>query len=179
MFNPVAPYRYLLPTVYLFMVDIANPDLFVCGCRTCICLAITHFYEEQRQPSSGSAWLAYTNNGKSGSHCCGPEISTQFAQQFVTAVTALPLVCCVVWSPWILFIPSFQLECGNSVSWPLITHPASQKRVSLEWLIMSQRGGELSGREKHDGVYSCLCPVYKWKNLNFGSSQDHSFIECL
>ena len=34
VFNPVAPYRYLLPTVYLFMADIANSDLFVCGCRT-------------------------------------------------------------------------------------------------------------------------------------------------
>ena len=27
MFNPVAPYGYLLPNVYLFMADIANPDL--------------------------------------------------------------------------------------------------------------------------------------------------------
>ena len=48
-FNPVAPYGYLLPTVYLFMADIANPDLFVCGCRTGICLDITRFYEKQRQ----------------------------------------------------------------------------------------------------------------------------------
>ena len=56
MFNPVAPYRYLLPTVYLFMADIANPDLFVCNCRTWIYLDITHFYEEQPHPSSGSAW---------------------------------------------------------------------------------------------------------------------------
>ena len=53
MFNPIAPYRYLLPTMYLFMADIANPDLFVCGCRTCICLDITRFYEEQRHPSTG------------------------------------------------------------------------------------------------------------------------------
>ena len=45
-------------TVYLFMADIANPDLFVCGCRTWICLDITRFYEEQRQPSRGSAWPA-------------------------------------------------------------------------------------------------------------------------
>ena len=30
----VAPYRYLLPTMYLFMADIANPDLFVCGYRS-------------------------------------------------------------------------------------------------------------------------------------------------
>ena len=30
MFNAVSPYGYLLHTVYLFMGDIANPDLFVC-----------------------------------------------------------------------------------------------------------------------------------------------------
>ena len=53
--NPFAPYRYLLPTVYLSVADIAYPDLFVCGCRTWICLDIAHFYEEQQQPSSGSA----------------------------------------------------------------------------------------------------------------------------
>ena len=29
MFNPVVPYRYLRPIVYLFMADIVNPDLFV------------------------------------------------------------------------------------------------------------------------------------------------------
>ena len=29
MFNPVALYGYLLPTVYLFMADITNPELFV------------------------------------------------------------------------------------------------------------------------------------------------------
>ena len=52
-------YIYLLPTVYLFMADITNPDLFVCGCRTWICLDITRFYEEQRQPFNGSAWPAY------------------------------------------------------------------------------------------------------------------------
>ena len=31
VFNPVAPHQYLLPTVYLAVVDITNPDLFVCG----------------------------------------------------------------------------------------------------------------------------------------------------
>ena len=30
-FNYVAHYLYLRPTVYLFMADIANPDLFVCS----------------------------------------------------------------------------------------------------------------------------------------------------
>ena len=28
MFNPVAPYGYLLPNMYLFIADITNPDLF-------------------------------------------------------------------------------------------------------------------------------------------------------
>ena len=61
MFNPVAAYGYLLPTVYLFMEDIANPDLFVCGCWTWIYLDITRFYDEHRQPSSGFAWPACEN----------------------------------------------------------------------------------------------------------------------
>ena len=29
VFNPVAPYGYLLSDLYLFMADITNPDLFV------------------------------------------------------------------------------------------------------------------------------------------------------
>ena len=28
VFNPVAPYGYLLSDMYLFMADITNPDLF-------------------------------------------------------------------------------------------------------------------------------------------------------
>ena len=71
MFNPVARFGYLLPNVYLCMADIANPDLFVCVCRTWICLDITLFYKEQRQPSSGSAWPACQKNGKSGSLLLG------------------------------------------------------------------------------------------------------------
>ena len=39
-------------------------------------------------------------NGKSGSHCWGRGGSTQFAQQLESAVTAPPLVGCVVWSYW-------------------------------------------------------------------------------
>ena len=46
MFNPVAPYRYLLPNWYLSVADIVNPDVFVCGSRTWISLDIAHFYEE-------------------------------------------------------------------------------------------------------------------------------------
>ena len=29
VFNPVAPYGYLLPNMYLFIADITNPDSFV------------------------------------------------------------------------------------------------------------------------------------------------------
>ena len=29
VFNPVAPYQYLLSNLYLFMADITNPDLVV------------------------------------------------------------------------------------------------------------------------------------------------------
>ena len=37
-------------------------------------------------------------NGKAGPHCWGRKGYTQFAQQLVSAVTAPPLVGCVVWS---------------------------------------------------------------------------------
>ena len=63
MFNPVAPYRYLLPNLYLYGADIANPDLIACSSRTWISLDIARFYEEHCQPSSGSAWPACPNNG--------------------------------------------------------------------------------------------------------------------
>ena len=58
MFNPVAPYRYLLPNTYLSVADIANPDLLVCYCRTWISLYIARFNEEQCQPSRKSALLS-------------------------------------------------------------------------------------------------------------------------
>ena len=48
--NPVAPYGYLFPNIYLLMADISNPGLFVCVCRTWICLDITRFYEETSGP---------------------------------------------------------------------------------------------------------------------------------
>ena len=86
LFNPVAPYQYLIPTVYLFVADIANPDLFVCGCLTWICFDIADFYEEQCQQSIRSALL------EAG-------VMTQFAHQSaMTAVTASPLLGYVDWS---------------------------------------------------------------------------------
>ena len=52
----------------------------------------------QRQPSSGSAWPACPKKRKIGPPLLGAKGSTQFARQFVTPMTAPPLVGCVVWS---------------------------------------------------------------------------------
>ena len=35
MFNSVAPYRYLFPTVYLFVADIANPQILYLSRHPC------------------------------------------------------------------------------------------------------------------------------------------------
>ena len=56
MFNPGAPNRYRLPTVYLSVSDIANSDLLVCGCRNWNSLDISRFSKEQCQSTSVSAW---------------------------------------------------------------------------------------------------------------------------
>ena len=69
VFNPVTPYHYLLPNLYLYVADNANPDLFVCGSRTWISLDIAHFSEEHCQPSSGSACPKTVI----GPHCWGRE----------------------------------------------------------------------------------------------------------
>ena len=58
MFNPMEPYRYLLPNLYLSVADITNPDLFARGSWTWISLDIARLYEEHCQLSSGSAWPA-------------------------------------------------------------------------------------------------------------------------
>ena len=79
MFNPVASYRYLLANLYLFVADIANPDLFACGSRTWISLDIARFYEEHCQPSRGSAWPACQKT-VFGPHCLGREGSIRFVQ---------------------------------------------------------------------------------------------------
>ena len=77
MFNPVAPYRYLLPNMYLSVAVIANPDLLACGSRTWISLDIARFYEEHFQLS---AWPACSQKNGNRAHLSGREGSTQFAQ---------------------------------------------------------------------------------------------------
>ena len=50
-------------------------------------------------------------NGKSGPHCWGRRGSTQFTQQLESAVTAPPLVGCVVWSLNFFFTKVFIKNC--------------------------------------------------------------------
>ena len=58
--------------------------------------------------SVGSPWPACPKNGKLGPHCWGRGGSTQFALQLESAVTALPLVGCVVWSHYITINKRFR-----------------------------------------------------------------------
>ena len=106
--------------MYLFTADIANPDLFVCGCRTWICLDITCFYEVQHQPSQLVRMAGLLN--KTVNRTLVWEVLTQIAQQFVTAVTAPPLVGCVIWSLLYVHILYIVIISGSTPINPLISH---------------------------------------------------------
>ena len=95
--NPVAPYQYLLPNLYLSVVDIVNPDLFACVSWTWISLDIDGFYEEHYQPSSGNAWPAL-KNGNWAPIAGGGRGRHNLHRVCQSAVTATPRVGCVVWS---------------------------------------------------------------------------------
>ena len=96
MFNPVAPYRYLLPTLYLSVADIATPDLS---------LDIARFY---CQKSSGSAWPACPKNDNRAP-LLGREGRHNLHRVCQTVVTAPPRVGCVVWSMNMMVPPSLPL----------------------------------------------------------------------
>ena len=98
MFNHVAPYRYLLPNLYLYVADIANPNLFGCGSQTWISLDITCFYEEHCQPSSGSAWPACQKYGNRAPIAGGRRVRHNLHRGCQTVVTTPLRVGCVVWN---------------------------------------------------------------------------------
>ena len=104
MFNPVAPYRYRLPNVYLSVADIVQTCLrVVVGLG--ISLDIARFYEEHCQPSSGSAWPAFPKNGNRTPIAWGGRGRHNLHRVCHTTVTAPPHVGCVFWTPPpILFI---------------------------------------------------------------------------
>ena len=95
MFNPVAPYRYLLPNLYLSVVDIENPDLFACGSRTWISLDTSRFYEEYCQSSSGPHGQLAQNRSRAPI-VGGGRGRHNLHRVCQTAVTDPPRVGCVV-----------------------------------------------------------------------------------
>ena len=90
------------------MADIENPDLFACSSRTWISLDTAHFYEEHCQPSSGSAWLGFPNNGNQAPIAGDGRCRQNLHRVCQTAVGAPPRVGGVVWS---LFIACPILNC--------------------------------------------------------------------
>ena len=72
--------------------------------QTCLCVVVepghvstapTFMRSSASHPLGPHSRLA-PKNGRSGPHCWGREVLTQFARQFATAVNAPPLVDCVV-----------------------------------------------------------------------------------
>ena len=90
--------------IQTFLFKVVGPGLVSTSPRFC---------EQQRQPSSGSGM---PKNDKSGPHCWGRGGSTQFTQQLESAVTAPPLVGCVVWSPNISSFLPFTISINLSSS---------------------------------------------------------------
>ena len=78
--------------------DIANPDFLGCCCRTWISFVISRFDEEQRQPSSVSAWPACPKTLNGAPFLGAGGVDTICTAVCQAAVTATPCVGCVVWS---------------------------------------------------------------------------------
>ena len=115
MFNPVAPYRYQLPNLYLSVADIANPDLFTCGGRTWINLDIVRFSEEHCQPSSESAWPACQKTVIEPPLLRAGGVDKICSGWCHMTVTVPPHVDCVFWSLGPLF--------DASLTVPVVVYP--------------------------------------------------------
>ena len=89
MFNPVAPYGYLLSDMYLFMqISQIQTSLFnVVGPGL---ISTSPAFVSSSQPAGPHGLHAQKTVNREG--------LTQFAPQILSAVTAPPLVGCVVWS---------------------------------------------------------------------------------
>ena len=98
VFNPVAPYGYLL-SVCICLWQISQIQTFLFGVvGPGLVSTSPTFVSNSANHPAGPHGRHAQKNGKSGPHCWGRGGSAQFAQQFEFAVTAPPLVGCVVWS---------------------------------------------------------------------------------
>ena len=95
--------------------------------------------------SSRYAWPACPKNGKSGPHCWGRGGSTQFALQLESAVTAPPLVGCVVCSaPSSIPMSSSVLCCKCiqcAVGFPRFTTVILTISLFPDSMVPFQKGG--------------------------------------
>ena len=90
VFNPVAPYGYLLSDMYFF-------GRYHKSRLVCIGLDITRFCEQQRQPYSGFAWPACPKTVNWAPIAGGGRGRHNLHGVCQTAVTASPRVGCVAW----------------------------------------------------------------------------------
>ena len=96
LFNPVAPYGYLLSDMYfLWQISPIKTFLFRVVGPGLVSTSPVFMSNNASHPAGPHGRHAQTN-GKSGPHCWGRGGSTQFSQQLESAVTAPPLVGCVV-----------------------------------------------------------------------------------
>ena len=100
--------RFTQSSILLHLMDIC---FLPCIClwqisqiQTCLCVVVgPGFVSTSPTLIRGSAShprvriVGLSKNCKLGAQCWGREVSTQFAQQFMAAVTDPQLVCCVVW----------------------------------------------------------------------------------
>ena len=77
VFNPVAPYGYLLSDMHLFMADITNPDFLVFKVVGPGLVSTSPAFVNSS--ASHPAGPHAQKNGKSGTPCWGRGGSTQFA----------------------------------------------------------------------------------------------------
>ena len=93
---------HLRCTQYSILVHLMDICFLQCIClwqilqiQTCLCVFVGPGFVSTSPTFMRSS---ASHPGKSGTHCWGREVSIQFVQQFVTTVTAPPIVGCVVWS---------------------------------------------------------------------------------
>ena len=74
----------MLPTVYSPAADIANPDFFRVVVRPGLGSTSPAFMRSSASQPAGRHDPLALKNGRSGPHCWGWELSTQFAQRFAS-----------------------------------------------------------------------------------------------
>ena len=92
----------LLPCIYLWQISQIHTCLFVVVGPAFVSTSPAFMRSSASHPAGPHGRIVQKTVNRAS--LLGREISTQFAKQFVTAVTTPPLVGCVIWSPRHLFL---------------------------------------------------------------------------